>query len=234
MTIDLHSLMAPYALDALDADERATYEVHLEQCDDCRSELAGFLETSSRLGELEEVAPPPAMRAEVLAAARRTAQQRPVTVLAPRRLRHRVPQLVAAAAVALALAGGTATVVEHQRASDLQASGDKMTSVLTASDVRTSSEKATEGGTLRVMSSKSHDAAVVVGSALPQLDDDQVYQVWAMHDGTPRPAGLIGAKPGMVYVSKVAGADAFAVTVEPKGGSERPTTDPLAVTPVTA
>ena len=58
MTTDLHSLVAPYALDALDPHERARYEAHLEDCADCRSELAGFRATAARLGELENQSPP--------------------------------------------------------------------------------------------------------------------------------------------------------------------------------
>src|SRR5437762_8553694 len=36
----LHELTAPYALDALDADERRAYEAHPARCDRCRDDLA--------------------------------------------------------------------------------------------------------------------------------------------------------------------------------------------------
>ena len=38
--MDLHELTAAYALDALDPEERETYEVHLAQCDRCREKNA--------------------------------------------------------------------------------------------------------------------------------------------------------------------------------------------------
>ena len=40
MSADLHSLLAPYALDALDDEERTRFEAHLDQCTDCQAELA--------------------------------------------------------------------------------------------------------------------------------------------------------------------------------------------------
>lgn len=233
-TTDLHGLIGPYALDALDPHERTSFEFHLDQCAECREELSGFLETAARLGQTEEVSPPPALRAQILDAARQTSQHRPVVELAQRKIRRRVPQLVAAAAIALALAGGTTAVVQSQRVNDLETANSQMKSVLTAEDVTSSSGSTKDGGTVRVLASKSHDAAVVVGAALPRLSDGRVYQVWTMHDGRPKPAGVIGSEPGMVYVPKVGTADAVAVTVEPAGGSERPTTDAIAVTPVTA
>ncbi len=64
MTTDLHSLMAPYALDALDPDERLRFENHVEQCPTCRSELAGSQAAAARLGEAEHRTPPPGLRAQ--------------------------------------------------------------------------------------------------------------------------------------------------------------------------
>ncbi len=53
-----------------------------------------------------------------------------------------------------------------------------------------------------------------------------------MHDGKPTSVGLLGRGSGMLYVDGIKGADAFAVSVEPAGGSEQPTSDPIVVTPV--
>ena len=36
---DLHDLAAPYALDALDDDDRRAFEAHLRECEQCRTEL---------------------------------------------------------------------------------------------------------------------------------------------------------------------------------------------------
>ncbi|WP_181803288.1 RskA family anti-sigma factor, partial [Streptomyces shenzhenensis] len=41
---DLHSLAAPYALDALDAGERRRFERHLKDCDRCADEVRALTE----------------------------------------------------------------------------------------------------------------------------------------------------------------------------------------------
>ena len=53
-----------------------------------------------------------------------------------------------------------------------------------------------------MIASKSHNAAVVVGASLPELDADQTYQVWRMQDGKPTSVGLLGRGPGMLYVEE--------------------------------
>ena len=49
METGIHELTAAYALDALDADDRAAYEAHLEGCERCREELTSFWETTEAL-----------------------------------------------------------------------------------------------------------------------------------------------------------------------------------------
>jgi hypothetical protein len=61
---------------------------------------------------------------------------------------------------------------------------------------------------------------------LPDLSPDQQYQLWALYDGKTVDAGVFDAKDNNVSVGfqkDVAGAQAFAVTVEPRGGSKIPT-----------
>lgn len=231
MSIDLHGLLAPYALDALDADERSGFEAHLDQCETCQAELPGLVETLGRVGESESATPPPALRTSVLAAVSTMPQQRPVVSLdSRRRLRRSLPQLVAAAAVVAALAGGGFAAIEHDNVSDMRADQARVTAVIGAADATTASGAVSTGGTLRVISSKSEGAAVVSGSSLDQLPSDRVYQLWTMHHGIPKAAGMLGTSGGMVYVPKLGDAVAVAVTVEPKGGSKEPTTEPVAVT----
>ncbi|NEB18827.1 RskA family anti-sigma factor, partial [Streptomyces coelicoflavus] len=45
----LHSLAAPYALDALDGAERVRFERHLERCDRCAAEVRALSEDAVRL-----------------------------------------------------------------------------------------------------------------------------------------------------------------------------------------
>ena len=45
----LHELAAGYALDALDDDERAAFEQHLAECEQCAADVRGFRETAALL-----------------------------------------------------------------------------------------------------------------------------------------------------------------------------------------
>ncbi|HSZ39131.1 MAG TPA: zf-HC2 domain-containing protein [Trebonia sp.] len=76
---DLHLLTGTYALDALDADERARFERHMAGCDACQGEVRGLRETAARLAAATAIAPPPGMRRQVLAAAARTRQLPPAS-----------------------------------------------------------------------------------------------------------------------------------------------------------
>lgn len=69
---------------------------------------------------------------------------------------------------------------------------------------------------------------------LPMPPADKQYQLWALKDGKPIDAGVFDMKPGpagemhMMPVN-IADADAFAVTLENKGGSPVPTLTQLYV-----
>lgn len=72
---DLHSLAAPYALDALESDERRRFERHLKGCDRCAEEVRALTEDAIRLAWSTAAAPPAALRARVLTAVRTTPQE---------------------------------------------------------------------------------------------------------------------------------------------------------------
>lgn len=234
MSVDLHQLIAPYALDALEADDRSRFEAHLALCEQCRVELMGFMSTAARLGEAEAVAPPPELRERLLTMAASTTQEHPVvSVLSQRgRVRRYAPRVALAAAVAAAVVGIGGFVAEREQAEDLRADRSQLTAVMSAQDATITEGAVSGGGEVRVIASPTHDAAVVVGAALSSLDPDQTYQVWRMHDGEPTSVGLLGRGPGMLYVDGITGADALAVTVEPSGGSPQPTSEPIVATPV--
>lgn len=228
MTTDIHHLLAPYVLDALEPDERNVFEAHLAQCELCRSELGGFVETASRIGGAQAATPPPELRDRLMTMAATTPQERPVvTAMAQRsRLRRALPRIAVAAAAVVAAVSIGGFVSEHQKADNLRAERNEMVAVLTSSDAAMSVD-ASDGASVRVISSPSHDAAVVVGTSLRALRSDEVYQLWTVHDGRTTSAGVMGRGPGMMLVEGIKGVEALAVTVEPKGGSRAPTSDPI-------
>lgn len=229
MSIDLHSLMAPYALDALDPDERDRFEAHLDQCVDCQVEIAGFMATAVRLGDAVSHTPPPALRDRLLAEISTTPQQRPVvSSLSERRtLRRALPRLAVAAAFLIGAVGAGGYVVEHQNATEEHDQNVAISSVLSADDVSTQAKSFDTGGSVKLYSSASADSAVIIAKGLPSPGTGKVYQVWMIDQGGPTSQGTFTTN-GQMIMKGVAGADRIAVTVEPSGGSKQPTSAPVA------
>ncbi|MER5895319.1 anti-sigma factor [Streptomyces sp. NPDC001876] len=80
-TVDPHESSGAYALHALTEDERLDFERHLEECASCRREVAELQATAALLGRATAVAPPAALREEVLRKVADTPQE---TQTAPR------------------------------------------------------------------------------------------------------------------------------------------------------
>ena len=71
----------------------------------------------------------------------------------------------------------------------------------------------------------------VTMAGLPRLPSERVYQIWAIRDGAWMRIGVCntdaqGAWQG-TFGFRISPGDGLAVTVEPKGGSERPTSAPI-------
>jgi anti-sigma-K factor RskA len=75
---NMHVLTGSYALDALDAQERAEFERHLQHCPSCQAEVRGLRETAARLAIARAAQPPAQMEQRVLAATYRTRQLPPL------------------------------------------------------------------------------------------------------------------------------------------------------------
>src|SRR5664279_3807040 len=68
MMFDPHLNTGALALDALPDDEVTEAIAHIEGCESCAAELAGFLETAALLGSVASEVPPTSLRRAVLAA----------------------------------------------------------------------------------------------------------------------------------------------------------------------
>lgn len=77
MNDNTHSLLGPYVVGAVSADERALFEQHLDACADCRADVAALREATASLADAEATPPPSHPRARVLDQAHRTAQLPP-------------------------------------------------------------------------------------------------------------------------------------------------------------
>ena len=69
--------------------------------------------------------------------------------------------------------------------------------------------------------------------SLPKTDQSHEYQLWALVDGKPVSLGVFGsnenAKEAVKQMETIQKAQAFAVTVEPTGGSTNPTMEKMVV-----
>ncbi|MCX5370975.1 anti-sigma factor [Streptomyces sp. NBC_00103] len=253
---DLHSLAAPYALDALEPDERRRFEKHLTGCDRCAAEVRALAEDAVRLAWSQAAQPPAHMRSRVLAAVQRTPQESsraparerapqlpphvwgtqppPGRSRTPRTPRARRPLFVpfATATAAAALVVASLFAVQAGRAQDeLNAERDRareIAHVLAAPDARASTGKDAQGRSIGVIASAGEGEAIVTLSGYGELPTGQVHQLWLMRpDAQPRSLGLFDGDTPLVATGLDKVATSLAVTVEPDGGSPQPTTQPV-------
>ncbi len=89
----------------------------------------------------------------------------------------------------------------------------------------TGNDKAPAGALAVYWNAGSRQVAIDVAS-LPSLPTDQQYQLWSLVDGKPIDAGVFDAGKAIGTVQRlnrtIGRADAFAVTIEKRGGSPTP------------
>ena len=66
-------------------------------------------------------------------------------------------------------------------------------------------------------------------AGLPEPGAGKQYQLWGIVDGQPASAGVFDSKDELLAMQQIDGAAAFAITLEPEGGSENPTLDAMYV-----
>jgi len=69
----------------------------------------------------------------------------------------------------------------------------------------------------------------LLANKLPQAPSGKQYQLWALVDGKPVDAGMIGDCNGLCRLKNIPRAQAFAITLEREGGSPTPTMDQMYV-----
>jgi anti-sigma factor RsiW len=217
MDDDLHTLSAPYALDALSGEDRARFESHLATCERCRDEIAGLQDASTSLAfAVEGPAPPAELRGRILDAARRE----PSNVVPLRRRSVVTPIAVAiAAAACVAVVGlGIWASSLHHSLSNAQLAvrvlGDPASRRIPVNGHR---------GTLVVDPS----GTAVLALRLPALPSGKTYEAWVA-DPTPQRAGQFNGGTTTLPVRVNPGSRVM-VTVENAGGVAAPTSQPLFV-----
>ena len=226
MTVEMtcreaEGLMAAFALDALERDETVAVALHLADCRNHDADLAELRAVASRLpAGLEPVVPPPALRDNLLASFdfERTVGEHVPVPMASRQVRARLQGL----GWAYGLAAGLLLLVAGLAAWSILR-GDAESSIVNAYEVR-------EGDTRLTVVHLPRDGVTVVTGDMSVLPPGRVYQAWLISDdGTPRSLGLMPVSGPAVFDARLENVSAVAVTVEPEGGSQMPTTEPVVV-----
>jgi anti-sigma-K factor RskA len=221
---EIDEMLAAFALDALDTDERLAVADHLTDCRRHDEALADLRAVTAALAEdIDPVAPPASLRVAVLdafAAESATAarvEPRPASITSARQARRPVwlrPGFaygLAAAVLAVAIGLG---------AWGLSRGGGE--DVLTA--------QAQSGGNLsmRVVFTPDENVAVVTVD-LPPLPEGQVYQAWNLEESAVVSLGFLPNQGTVAFEGDLARMKSVAISVEPAGGSPAPTTEPILV-----
>jgi anti-sigma-K factor RskA len=234
--------VAAYALGVLPASEAAAVRAHMETCAECRTEYDALAPAVTAIAYSAEATaaqlPGPELKARIMRAVR-------PPVLARRSISAWPGWLAAAACVAIAVGFGTqnqrlqhdlvaerATTASQQAAlSAANASAERehrMIADLAASDARrypfVHGVFVTRGSHLYV--------AIRAPQSLPK---GRVYQAWTVAKGSKvvRPSITFSAPGSSVTMVEIPASAqslaAVALSVEPEGGSLKPTTKPIAL-----
>jgi anti-sigma factor RsiW len=186
---ELESNVAAWVLGALDPEEAAVVQSHVEGCASCRETAARLQRAVTALPlVVEEVAPPARLRERVLAAAvassgstaapsRVRAKATPPArsrVFAP--LFDRLPVYAAAAAVVVALVAGLV-------AGDVVGRSGQVTPPSQVARFTLSGHESLTGAKATVIDLKSDGLALVDFSGLPAVGQGRVYEVWLITSG---------------------------------------------------
>ncbi len=248
---DFTELLGAYALDAVDADERARIEDHLRTCPWCSAEVAEHREVAALLSNSGTVAPPgvwdriaaelspeaPPLRLSVTPPAGAagpssgveggddpSADPVVVPVWSARSVGRRTFAAVVATAACLLLVLGFVAV-------DQRAEADRMRSELAApgstvpppgaGDIRVKlSGDDPRAGAQAVVTAEGQ--GILVSHDLPEVDDEQVFQLWGVVDQTVLSLGTFDHRSEVVNFQldpkRLDGVSAFAITLEQAPG----------------
>lgn len=221
MSQDPHDLLAAYALDALDDDERERFERHLEDCAECTEQLALFREPVAALAyAVEGPVPPKELRDRIIEGAR--AEPRAAVIKLPRR-NWALAAVGGVAAAAAALAIGLGLWANSLSNSLDRERGTKSALVQLLSENATANPLIGANGSLIV--NRNGRAAILV-CGLADAPSSKTYEAWVITGNSPEPAGLFKGGSGCnpVFLTQHVPKNAtVAVTLEQAGGATSPT-----------
>ncbi len=236
----------------LPAHERATVEENLQQHPALREELAKIELTQEALLNLLAKTPPADVKQRMLETVKAVTPQARSVAWVPAYWRW-----AAAASLALALVAGylafyyrgqwlrsevalSEYVTQNQRIAEnyntVNQRLDKLQSDLTIIENRQFTRVVMSGtqndpqAQASVYWNKATEEVYVSIQSLKSIAQENQFQLWALVDGQPVDAGVFdGGFTGLLKLKNVKGAQAFAITVEARGGVASPTLSAMQV-----
>lgn len=230
---ELKALIAPYVLGAVSPDEEREVRSHVMSCDECMEEAEGLAGAASSLAMAVDEAPLPNGFADAVLA--KVTEERPAEA-SPTELRRRARwgtwglAGAAAAAIVAALVFGAAFLAAR---GELRQYEDAVPPLVHGEGMRL---EGPGGAVARMVPTAG--GATLFATGLDAAPDRHVYQLWLMECTDPEvietcdptSAGTFDVSGGIAVLdtaTSLEGYDRAAVTVEPDGGSEGPTTQPV-------
>jgi anti-sigma-K factor RskA len=242
----MDDLLGAYALDALDADDRARVDAYLAGSTDAQREIDELQETAAMLA----LAPAPGERAPAdlwsrisdnigPASTEGTTQTATVTAIDEHRRRRTqwiIGSIAAAAAIIIVL---LAVQVVHLRGQvdNLQSTGpvasaDLFNRATQVPGAQVASFTGSSGPVARVVVLPD-GTGYLENDGLSTLPSDKTYQLWALTGDPAKPtaisAGVLGSSPHAAAFKVAGPVHAFAITEEQAGGVVSSQNQPLAV-----
>ncbi len=230
-------LKVAYSLGALPDAERRELDGHLTLYPELRAEVEELNSVANTLAlSPAEYEPSPQVRQNLMHTVNSEAQAgQPGQTSALSRLRDYIsfrtlaPAALAAAVVALL---GWAILLQAE-VQDLQGEVQNLQGELQERQTFAMEGSGAASNTDAEVVRLENGRSVVVADDMPAPPDGKTMQIWVIQGDTPQPAGTFspgGPDSGTVAASvdgSLEKADAVAITVEPAGGSEQPTSDPV-------
>ena len=241
---EVQTMLASYAIGALPESEMPLIRDHILTCEECMREADAFAAVVPALAlSVEPAEVPPGFAEAVLAKVQ--GEPHPVESTSERRSWSLLPRLafgglaIVAALLAGAFIDARNDAAETERALTAVQQKAELNEDALANFVRNDDGWRLESSTGAVgRMVPSSDGATFAVAGLPEPPEGHTYQLWLLRGGcgdqpcAPTSAGVFDVDSALVVVDvdrsirNFAGA---AVTLEPAGGSEQPTTDPLLV-----
>jgi anti-sigma-K factor RskA len=207
--------LAAYMLGALERDEAAELERHLEGCKRCEEEMRWLQPALQVLPEsVERQEPPRALREALMAEVRDDVSAVQARPAATRSRRWLLKPAMGFAVVALLVAG----VVGYEVGNGGSGGGGATTLERQVGGIDVKMVQEGDSGTLQL-------------SGVHQLPQDKVLEAWVEREGQVEavPALFVPNRNGQAEtrIADMNGVEVVMVTEEPQGGSEAPTSEPI-------